>query len=67
MRNFDFLQADLKSQLPQFIGDILDGSRSLGGADGPWTDVVGKVGELPVGVVIGERGIPQFRQFVRQP
>ena len=52
VRNRDWLEADVETELAKFGGDIFGGSTGLGRTGGARSDVLGQVGELAVGVIV---------------
>ena len=60
------LQAHFQTQLAHFAGNILDGGLRLRRSHRPRPDIFREVRHLPVGVVVGQRGVADGREFLQQ-
>src|SRR5580704_826994 len=52
VRHGDWLKSDVEAELTKFVGNILRGPTGLNGSAGTGSDILGKVCELPVGVIV---------------
>jgi hypothetical protein len=56
VRYGDWLKAHLEAEFAKLAGHVFGGGVGLGRAAGAWSDILGEVGDLAVGIVVIERG-----------
>jgi hypothetical protein len=64
--DFDFLEMDIETELAQLGSDVIHGGLCLQRSAGARANVFGQMSDLPVGVVVRQRGRPNRREFLQQ-